>query len=293
MCPMNSRSWCAQERIMATRILHYTPYGMLWECAQNFWSKSPKPEMRINDIYSSNSVRSLEKREHDILGHIERWLHRKKRTPAEPPDENLLNKALRTWFHCVTEYPGRDVTNTTVKLPAIATSADVLSDGLGDYLGGIWSGFPTRCLAWEATGVKRKILAEYRAPSWSWASIDCRVQHPYESQLKLATTRLRSNQNGARLLESKMVPGPVPNQYMSVGLGSYLLAEANCVHARSISRVVTEPVHYTGGWDDLTTNSNASQVWPSVQEVPQEFALLHLRDRRIDTTEDSSGENIS
>ncbi|KAJ8125512.1 hypothetical protein O1611_g8128 [Lasiodiplodia mahajangana] len=291
MCPLNSRSWCAQERIMATRILHYTPYGMLWECSQDFWTESPKPEVRIEDIYRSNSVGSLDKREHDILNHIERWLQKKEMTLVEPPDGDLRDKALRAWFHCVTEYSGRDLTHVTDKLPAIAALADVFSDGLGDYLGGIWSKFPTRCLAWQATGASRKILTEYRAPSWSWASIDCRIQWPCEFMAKHITTSW-TYQHAVRLLEHKMVPGPVPNPYMSVGLGSYLVLEGECVDARSLPPDVTNPAHYTGGWDDLTGKSNASPTWPTVQEIPGELILLQLQQRRSDPAQNSGREAL-
>ncbi|KAI1151284.1 heterokaryon incompatibility protein-domain-containing protein [Nemania diffusa] len=291
MCPLNSRSWCAQERIMSTRILHYTPYGMLWECAQTFWTESPKPEVRINDIYRTNSVGSLDKRQHDILGHIERWFQRRKNIPAEPPDQELLNKALRAWFHCVTEYSGRDLTHATDKLPAIAALADVFSDGLGDYLGGIWSRFLSRCLAWEATGVSRKILAEYRAPSWSWASIDCRIQWPCEHERKF-DPRSWSDQHGARLLKHKIVPGPVANPYMSVGTGSYLVIEGDCVDARPISRAVTEPIHYTGGWDDLTNKSNASLTWSSSQDSLDELILLRLQECRINPASNAGRERM-
>ncbi|KAJ8111676.1 hypothetical protein ONZ43_g5562 [Nemania bipapillata] len=291
MCPLNSRSWCAQERIMATRILHYTPYGMLWECSQDFWTESPKPEVRIDDIYRSNSVGSLDKRKHDILSHIERWLQRGDKNPAEPLDEKLVNKALRAWFHCVTEYSGRDLTHITDKLPAIAALADVFSEGLGEYLGGIWSKFPSRCLAWEATGASRKILTEYRAPSWSWASIDCRVQWPCEREVTFQK-RSWSDQLGVRLLEHRIVPGPVANPYMSVGPGSYIVLEGDCVDARSLPRSVTEPIHYTGGWDDLTGRSNASRTWPDRQDIPEELILLRLQQWRVEASQGSGQEKM-
>ncbi|KAI1127010.1 heterokaryon incompatibility protein-domain-containing protein [Nemania abortiva] len=291
MCPLNSRSWCAQERIMATRILHYTPYGMLWECSQSFLTESPKPEVRINDLYRSNSVGSLDKREYDILGHIERWLQRRIKTPVGIADENLLNTALRAWFHCVTEYSGRDLTHATDKLPAIAALADVFSNGLGDYLGGIWSNFPSRCLSWQATGVSRKIPTEYRAPSWSWASIDCRIQWPCDLQAKHITTSW-SDRHGPRLLEHKMAPGLVPNPYMSVGLGSYLVLEGECVDARSTPLEVTNPVHYTGGWDDLSIKSNSSWVWPSIEQIPEELILLRLQERMSDPAQNAGRERL-
>ncbi|KAI0185821.1 hypothetical protein EV127DRAFT_347533, partial [Xylaria flabelliformis] len=107
----------------------------------------------------------------------------------------------------LTEYSGRDLTHATDKPPAIAVLTDVFNAVLGDYLGGIWSIFPSGCLALEATSPWRKILIEYRAPSWSWASIDCRTKYPCDPEVKPAATKSWSDQNGVRLLEYKMVHG--------------------------------------------------------------------------------------
>ncbi|KAI0157582.1 heterokaryon incompatibility protein-domain-containing protein [Xylariaceae sp. FL1272] len=287
---LNSRSWCAQERIMATSILHYTPYGMFWECSKGLQSEVPMPDVSLEDLFRHRTrLGSLDRRKYDILGYVEQWLQRKKSQHFRnwDTDDDTASQAFRAWCHCVHEYSGRNLTHQTDKLPAIAALADVLGGGLGDYLAGLWSRFLQRSLAWKVTGALRNFPTAFRAPSWSWASIDCTVSWDCEKESRPSVSSW-SDREGPRLIEHHMVTGLIPNPYMSVGVGSCLVLEGKYVNARSISLPVDNNIHYTGGWDDLTGRSNASREWPSRQDIPEELVLLHLQQTRYSSNRNGS-----
>lgn len=66
------------------------------------------------------------------------------------------------------------------KLPAISGLASFFAKQLGtDYLAGLWRSTLLSDLLWEAnpgdSAMNRPL--EYRAPSWSWASVNCPVKY--------------------------------------------------------------------------------------------------------------------
>jgi len=87
------------------------------------------------------------------------------------------------WYSMVDTYSVRQLTFPSDKLPAMAGIASRVQEITHDYyLAGHWRREMERSLFWEAFtndpyGPPAR-AANYRAPSWSWASIDGRINSP-------------------------------------------------------------------------------------------------------------------
>lgn len=86
----------------------------------------------------------------------------------------------RGWRYLVRAYSRCHLTCPLDKLPALSGLAKVYRRHLkDDYLAGLWRGDLLRGMLWHRVGVSEHepALTEYRAPSWSWASVDGPVSH--------------------------------------------------------------------------------------------------------------------
>lgn len=144
--PLSQRAWALQEQIMANRLLLYTPSTLEWRCAAGVmslgqalsmdWKYNPMP-MLVSQL-------------------------------AESQEE-----ALEQWLSIVKDYSRRAMAKKTDKLPAIAALAETFASVLGEYHAGIWQHGFVQQLAWKISEWTRGRCSDiYRAPSWSWASID-------------------------------------------------------------------------------------------------------------------------
>ncbi len=84
------------------------------------------------------------------------------------------------WRQVLGCYGYRGLSNASDKLPAIFRVAEAFMSRLGDeYLAGLWRKDLIRGLLWFnlRNFWQCSLPAEYRAPSWSWASVDCSILH--------------------------------------------------------------------------------------------------------------------
>ncbi|RSL52157.1 hypothetical protein CEP54_011072 [Fusarium duplospermum] len=95
----------------------------------------------------------------------------------------MINQSYQTrkWELLVTRYSACDLTKPQDKLIALSGVANLFRSVTGDqYIAGLWRSALPRLLCWERhTSISDETLearrarpAGYRAPSWSWASID-------------------------------------------------------------------------------------------------------------------------
>jgi hypothetical protein len=84
----------------------------------------------------------------------------------------------REWQYLVQQYSRARLTYTKDKLPALSGLAKVFTRRLkDDYVAGLWKGNLFRGILWSA-GNNTTAAATYRAPTWSWASVDGFVTYP-------------------------------------------------------------------------------------------------------------------
>lgn len=82
---------------------------------------------------------------------------------------------IRQWYAAITRYSERSLTYSIDKLPVAAEglARDIVSKGnVGRYLAGIWEYDLALGLLWRSSNSEITRPEAYRAPSWSWASLN-------------------------------------------------------------------------------------------------------------------------
>ncbi|RYP62015.1 hypothetical protein DL770_009665 [Monosporascus sp. CRB-9-2] len=157
--PLLTRAWCFQERIMSTRVLHYTPGGVFYECRTG-----SRCETRAGSEPSLKSVYSV-------------WL--------QAPGVQTLEDRLRVWGTVLEDYTTKMLTFQKDTLPALSAVATQMGTrGMGLYLAGLWEEGLVFSLLWEAREDADQVFGASRgatvsrfarpehfiAPTFSWAS---------------------------------------------------------------------------------------------------------------------------
>ncbi|KAI1086610.1 HET-domain-containing protein [Rostrohypoxylon terebratum] len=175
-CPLVTRGWCMQERLLAPRILHFGREQLFWECRSLFRAEDGQEFTGDGGAH----VTALFVRTRKRIG------------VASARGEQV---DWKDWYQLLEEYTTRHFTVSTDKLPALAGAASLFrranaKDGAGaTYIAGLWKEDLARGLLWCAHyyhGPGRKVWGisptdrisqlskppEKRAPSWSWATLD-------------------------------------------------------------------------------------------------------------------------
>ena len=167
--PLHKRGWVVQERLLAQRVLHFGSNQLFWECAsldacESFPSTVP-PILKIGANTSFKSLNPL--------------VDGAKLRQIGPHDSEAKFFGHQLWPRIVEAYSNNLLTKPEDKLIAIAGIARKLADVIGDeYVVGLWRRYLASELLWSVDHCRQIDHSpscrpkNYRAPSFSWASID-------------------------------------------------------------------------------------------------------------------------
>ncbi|KAK0648111.1 heterokaryon incompatibility protein-domain-containing protein [Cercophora newfieldiana] len=179
--PLNTRAWTLQERELAPRKILFSQNMLLWECKTRKGSSELPWHERVFDIDERPNLVLLNEDE-------------------GAADRRPAGGMRERWYSLVEDYSTRFMTMEADKLVAIAGLSDMISANLPgfqeqDYVSGMFTQHMPACLLWQTWSHHRQIHGQvasilgafqprrpmvYRAPSWSWASVDGEVS--YQSQ---------------------------------------------------------------------------------------------------------------
>lgn len=146
--PVQKRGWCFQEELLSRRFVAYSRQEIQWSCRTE----------------TSCQCRPL-----GDDGHPK----------AIPKPKSVQEDPFRFWAEMVPFYSQRALTFPKDKLPAISGLArQVQRLTSADYIAGIWLQDLKRSLNWKLQDDVTTCPPTYRAPSFSWASIDSPVLIP-------------------------------------------------------------------------------------------------------------------
>ncbi|KAK0507648.1 hypothetical protein JMJ35_009537 [Cladonia borealis] len=168
--PLTRRAWVVQERLLAPRVLHFGKRQLLWECnelrACEVHPRGMPPTGRLQ-IFHSTSDKFLKESFRPLLqGGL---------------DNPLTSSQMhRAWNDLVQHYTRCNLTMSKDKLVAISGIVKRLQPLFKtDYLAGLWRDDLLEQLLWHVEPSDRFLAGEkrpqYRAPSWSWASVDAPI----------------------------------------------------------------------------------------------------------------------
>jgi Heterokaryon incompatibility protein (HET) len=166
--PINSRAWTLQERILSRRCLIFSYDGLKWLCREIQRNPNGPPEAPIM-------------------------------FPQILSDATTDDDFRQSWLEIRAEYTSRKMTQPSDKLRAISAITNQISTATGwTYLAGLWKEYLFFDLHWNrdresmtpivgSSETMNRLMSrpeKYRAPSWSWASVDGQVVDAGDDELR-------------------------------------------------------------------------------------------------------------
>ncbi|KAH7087822.1 heterokaryon incompatibility protein-domain-containing protein [Paraphoma chrysanthemicola] len=158
---LNMRGWVLQERLLAPRVLHFSHNQLFWECCEHEACETYPKGFGL--VFPS----------------------RRMGTKALVPDFRRTanigtdHRVIAHWPRIVEAYSGTSLTVSSDKLVALSGLANIFRAISNDeYVAGMWRSRLEQMLMWfvpfdhDRSAVRP---TRYRAPTWSWASLDKRI----------------------------------------------------------------------------------------------------------------------
>jgi Heterokaryon incompatibility protein (HET) len=162
--PLLRRAWAFQEHLLSPRIVHFTTRELVWECSQTI-SCCCTPANTIGP--------GLQKQVSSLLG----------KAMCKLPTTSE-HEWFTLWYRIVSCYTTKCLTRESDRLTALSGIAKMAQARLSSqYLAGLWENDLARGLEWTVcttthcprVPISRR-LSKYRAPTWSWASVEGQVE---------------------------------------------------------------------------------------------------------------------
>ena len=192
--PVDSRAWTLQEQLLSQRLLVYSTLTLQWRCKgvvanlgsskyvpqfeETWWSSAvdfvrsePVPLLINQDTLNLRSVGKhiVDNEDGDTANSVNPLAS----SPGQPAaGHKRIQKLHIQWPHLIERYSLRSMTYASDKLVALAGIAEKFGEALETrYVAGFWEDHMLEYLMWD-TGPGATETSSYRAPSWSWASLD-------------------------------------------------------------------------------------------------------------------------
>jgi hypothetical protein len=157
--PIQSRAWTMQEHLLSPKVLVFGSRQLRWVSGTSQYIDGGRNDDNMQLPFPFLSVNKSSP------------FH----TAADYEPDRFTTRY--SWDALVLEYSKRQLSNTKDKLNALGGLAQRFAEFMewssDDYLAGIWRHNLTSQLLWlpERNDILKR-PAKYRAPSWSWASVD-------------------------------------------------------------------------------------------------------------------------
>jgi len=221
--PLNRRGWVLQERLLSPRTIHFTSSEVIWQCLEDLASESIPDQTELN---SSQRLR-VQPMEVGDYTDIRIAVARARHEGLSPQNEE---EVYEKWMTVVSHFSNCRLTKETDKLVAIYGMVRQVEELTGDTcLAGLWRSHIPRHLVWAVNWGPSKDNAtirasltpgtrprpeRWRAPSWSWASLDLPVGFKYHPegtvcQAELVEGEVERTPNGAVLSAKLIIKAPL------------------------------------------------------------------------------------
>jgi hypothetical protein len=178
--PLIQRGWVVQERMLAPQTIHFSQPQVFWEChhrlaCETYTNRLPADASALNDL-------SMLWKEAQYKPPQPSRYHSTDRPPLVSGLSYFLDdQPIDQWQALVETFSVCKLTMERDKLPAMSGIAkQIVREGSrGKNFASLWEMDFERQLLWGVL-FKPELInrpTEYRAPSWSWASLDGEISH--------------------------------------------------------------------------------------------------------------------
>ncbi|KAL8914317.1 MAG: hypothetical protein Q9171_001037 [Xanthocarpia ochracea] len=186
--PLNKRAWVQQEWLLSDRVIHFARDQVFWECQR--MKASERFPKGIPSRYDTDVTKLPLRSVNDG-------------SDNETPKRRLLE----LWSSIVGEYSTRALSHISDKLIAVSAMARTLSHKYPDagiYVAGMWGSYIIDQLSWSTSLSAHRTL-HYRAPSWSWASMDGPIEPNFNWRHMSRTSRPQRSRSPVSVLDMHTV----------------------------------------------------------------------------------------
>lgn len=272
--PLYTRGWVLQERLLSPGILSFGSAELRWDCnASTFTETGHSPPEDTQITYRRDFFRIAADNSNS--------------QPAAHNEHEI--SAIYDWWHqsLVPAYTKLKLTKQDDKLPALSAIAEELRLRTGDvYLAGLWKHDLHRGLLWMCKPSARQpepgcLPDRYRAPSWSWASIESSsiISEPVAPSLRF----------DARILDARF-EGPCADDPERAPSG-YIRAESLCFEATLEASLASKTSQGPNAPFSLLAPLMDSATRRFFPDVPLEAASFQMSNGEICTTLQRSNTN--
>lgn len=156
------RGWTFQEERLSRKVLMFGENKFFFDC-RTMERAEDTAKCKSRPDWSETLYETPDARKQD-------------ETMQQGEASHSLHPTFVHWQTLCNHYSRRKLTFDKDKLAAFSGMANTISKKVdSDYLAGLWRHHLKHDLFWQTIGVTKK-PDKYRAPSWSWASVDAQVQ---------------------------------------------------------------------------------------------------------------------
>lgn len=258
--PLLTRAWAYQELFLSPRVVHYTENELFFDC-----------ELQSSCECSGDS-----------------WIR--------PRDECLIDTPAM-WNTIVSKYSGRALTYEKDKLPALSGTAKLTPQWKSgqQYLAGLWEKTLLNDLLWFAPDPGAFRPRTWRAPSWSWASVegDVFLKHPDDCETHAIIQSASCTPSGLDATGQVssgyiVISGPVFDGILGPGPGEANRRTVNGLLGSSpCNNLITDYDFEEQGQGQIPVGSNLTLLWIRTvhfilgDEVDQSCLVLRALDSTL------------
>ncbi|KAI8306700.1 hypothetical protein K4K61_004221 [Colletotrichum sp. SAR11_59] len=293
-CPLNKRGWVLQERLLSPRVLYFGRDQLYWECRDHAAAECyPEglPETLRNGVPAKFKRLNLAVPSSD----------------ADPEETVDPFAYLRIWNSIVRSYSDTHLTKASDKLIALSGIAKDFQTKINDtYVVGMWHSTLESSLLWHVSRQSQidgspSVRPElYRAPTFSWASIDGRINTtgPNKENLLIEVVDLHLDHVSedttglvtGGYLDLKCQPGSFQMMVNYIGELQQLFLKVGGTIVKSKHKKDWDNgvlVHLDVGWRSFDNENTAGSLYyvPSQEQTTADDPLSYLLLVAVDETQ--------
>ncbi|KAI0412799.1 heterokaryon incompatibility protein-domain-containing protein [Xylaria grammica] len=271
--PLLMRAWVYQERLLPSRVLHFLPDELMWECKEGVECQcqciTPKSTVS-QEFIETKQFRTLGRKAMSLM-------------------HCTACQRFRIWGEILQGYAELELSFSKDRLPAISGLASKVQGDEDRYLAGLWESTLPDALFWRrdlSNMVMPQTLPRPEptaAPTWSWASISSARLYSYGYQCRKCHTE-KANAFSPRV-EGVDVQPATANPYGTVNANATLVISgtlsSGILHFRQRRPFFVIP----GTTTEFEFEPDYSLEHPGQYHVSQGTSLVCLY-REYDQTED-------